>query len=202
VVIVRIDQHMPRFVRPVTLDAINRREDRINRFAETDNEYQFLQRKLLSYFLVIFTRRNRLPTVRFLAVNSDHPPNFAARRIAMRNQIPKTNFRLRQSEHLRQMFLKDEPKSLLFLQLANLGSDLPPQFFVSDLTDQILDLEITIGTRLVAGRRYSSGNVSLTVVPRPNLLSMVAEPPWRSTIDFTKARPRPAPSEPRDDSAR
>ena len=33
-----------------------------------------------------------------------------------------------------------EPKSLLFLQLANLGSDLAPQFFVSDLTDQILDL--------------------------------------------------------------
>ena len=38
------------------------------------------------------------------------------------------------------MLLKDEPKSLLFLQLANLGSDLAPQFFVSDLTDQILGL--------------------------------------------------------------
>ena len=47
-----------------------------------------------------------------------------------------------------------------------------------------------------------SGNFSVTVVPQPGLLSMTAEPPWRSTIDFTKARPRPAPSEPREDSAR
>jgi hypothetical protein len=49
---------------------------------------------------------------------------------------------------------------------------------------------------------YTDGNIILTVVPRPTLLSMTAEPPWRSTIDFTKARPRPAPSELRDDSAR
>ena len=34
-----------------------------------------------------------------------------------------------------------------------------------------------------------SGDIILTVVPRPRLLSMMAEPPWRSTIDFHQSEP-------------
>src|SRR5205814_9538902 len=51
-------------------------------------------------------------------------------------------------------------------------------------------------------RGYKNGNVTVTVVRRPISLRMVAVPPWRSTVDFTSARPSPAPSEPRDGSAR
>ena len=49
---------------------------------------------------------------------------------------------------------------------------------------------------------YVVGKVRVTVVPCPGLLSIRAAPPCRSMMDLTRARPRPTPSELRDESAR
>ena len=49
---------------------------------------------------------------------------------------------------------------------------------------------------------FFAGNIRVTVVPRLTSLVAVAEPPCRSVIDFTKARPKPVPLELRDESTR
>ena len=52
------------------------------------------------------------------------------------------------------------------------------------------------------GYRCWRGKPSVTVVPRPGSLWMEAVPPCKSMIDFTRARPRPTPSELREESTR
>ena len=49
---------------------------------------------------------------------------------------------------------------------------------------------------------FCAGKVRVTVVPRATALVAVAEPPCRSVMDFTKARPKPVPLELRDESTR
>jgi hypothetical protein len=92
---------------------------------------------------------------------------------------------------------------LLFLSLITRVPN-TNEILSKDITVTFLSSVPRLRDGVLRGDFYfcGSGNISLTVVPRPTLLSMMAEPPWRSTIDFTKARPSPAPSELRDDSTR
>ena len=54
-----------------------------------------------------------------------------------------------------------------------------------------------VGAGLLApagyGTHRSAGKLALTVVPDPKTLSILSEPPCRSTRDFVMARPRPVP---------
>lgn len=52
------------------------------------------------------------------------------------------------------------------------------------------------------GLHYCFGKLRVTVVPWPGSLAIWAEPPCKSMIDFTRARPNPTPSELRAESAR
>src|SRR5207253_3291988 len=50
--------------------------------------------------------------------------------------------------------------------------------------------------------RALAGKVRVTVVPRSTSLATATDPPCRSVMDLTRARPRPVPCELRDESTR
>src|SRR5437773_2102186 len=77
------------------------------------------------------------------------------------------------------------PRVFILLILSLIKKVVPntTEILSKDITVTFLSSVPRMREGVLRGDFYFCGSISLTVVPRPTSLSMVAEPPWRSTID-------------------